>query len=192
MRQVFATLLLFQVTTLPAQVTDMAFVKKWLLLCDESIAVDSVRAYYIDGRYSADSAVINSRLRAIPTVKLKGIWYSRIKTDNYVPGRGSIYVMSIQKMDTKRVEGWMKEARKLYVDDYVSHQHILPDSKDPVLVIDGQAILATISKETLKKIDPQQIYDISVNGFFPVPSSIYGQNAKNGMVQIWTKDRYEE
>lgn len=116
-----------------------------------------------------------------------------MKTDNYVPGRGSIYVMAIQKMDTKDVEGWVKKARKLYVDEYVSYsQHILTDSKDPVLVIDGQAISATIAKSALDKIDPKEIYDISVNSFFPVPTSLFGQNAKNGLVQIWTKQKYKE
>jgi hypothetical protein len=116
-----------------------------------------------------------------------------MKTDNYVPGRGSIYVMTIQKMETRDVEDWMKEARKLFVDKYESHsQHILTKSKDPVLVIDGQSVSATIAKVTLDKIDPKEIYDISVNGFFPVPASLFGQNSKNGLVQIWTKQKYNE
>jgi len=50
----------------------------------------------------------------------------------------------------------------------------------------------TISKATLYNIDPKEIYDISVNGFFPVPENLFGQNAKNGLVQIWTKQKYKE
>ncbi|MBX2964592.1 MAG: hypothetical protein KF845_00500 [Cyclobacteriaceae bacterium] len=193
MRQIFTILFLLYFTVSFGQVTDKAFVDRWLRMCDEKIEVDSVRAYYIDRQYFTDTAKINDRLRTIPPSKIKSIWYSKMKTDNYVPGRGSIYVTTIQKMDTKDVEGWMKEARKLYVDKYVSYsQHILTESKDPVLVIDGQAVSATIAKSALDKIDPKEIYDISVNGFFPVPTSIFGQNAKNGLVQIWTKQKYKE
>lgn len=173
--------------------TDKAFVDRWLRMCDEKIDVDSVRAYYIDQQYFTDTAKINDRLRAIPIRKIKSIWYSKMKTDNYVPGRGLIYVMTIQKMELKEIEDWMKEARKLYVDKYLSYsQHILAESKDPVLVIDGQVISAPIAKSALNKIDPKEIYDISVNGFFSVPTGIYGQNAKNGLVQIWTKQKYRE
>lgn len=86
----------------------------------------------------------------------------------------------------------MKKAEELFIDKYVSQAHILTDSKDPVLVIDGQAISPTIAKAALDKIDPKEIYDISVNGFFPVPTSIFGQNAKNGLVQIWTKQKYKD
>ena len=100
---------------------------------------------------------------------------------------------TIRKMDTKDVEAWMKEANKLYVDKYASYsQHILTDSRDPVLVIDGQAVSATIAKATLDKINAKEIYDISVNGFFPVPTTLFGQNAKNGLVQIWTKQKYQK
>jgi hypothetical protein len=193
MRQTFTILLLLAFTTTHGQGTDKAFVDRWIKLCDEKIEVDSVKAYYIDRQYFTDTAKINARLNTVPPPKIKSIWYSKMKTDNYVPGRGSIYVMVIQKMDTKDVEGWMKEARKLYVDKYTSYsQHILTDSKDPVLVIDGQAVSATIAKSALDKIDPKEIYDISVNSFFPVPTSLFGQNAKNGLVQIWTKQKYKE
>jgi hypothetical protein len=193
MRQTFTILFLLHFTVSYGQVTDKAFVNRWLKLCDEKIEVDSVRAYYIDRQYFTDTAKINARLRTIPPRKIKSIWYSKMKTDNYVPGRGSIYVMTIKKMETQDVEDWMKEARKLFVDKYVSHsQHILTESKDPVLVIDGQSVSATIAKVMLDKVDPKEIYDISVNVSFRVPASLFGQNAKNGLVQIWTKQTYKE
>ena len=180
MRQTLTILFIFYVTVSYGQVTNKAFVDRWLKSCDEKIEVDSVRAYYIDRQSFTDTAKINARLRTIPPRKIKSIWYSKMKTDNYVPGRGSIYVMTIQKMDTKDVEAWMKEAIKLYVDKYASFsQHILTDSRDPVLVIDGQAISATIAKAALEKIVPKEIYDISVNDHFPVPTSIFGQNVSS-------------
>ena len=193
MRQIFTILFFFTVTSLSAQVTDMVFIKKWLLLCDDKLPVDSVRAYYIDRDYFDNPDKINARLNAIPVAQIKSIRYSKMKTDNYVPGRGSIFVMTIQEMETEDVEDWMKDARKLFVDKYSSYsQHTLTDSRDPVLVIDGQQVSATIAKAALDKIDPREIYDMSVNEHSPAPASLFGQNAKNGLVQIWTKQKYKE
>ncbi|MCD9014399.1 hypothetical protein [Parachryseolinea silvisoli] len=193
MRQNFTILFLLYFSASFGQGTDKAFIDRWLKLCDENIPVDSVRAYYIDGEYYTDTAKINAYLQTIPPGRIKSIWYSKIMIDNYVPGRGSIYVMTVKKMDSKDVEAWMKDARNLYVDKYTSYsQHILTDSRDPVLLIDGQAVSAAIAKATLDRIDPKEIYGVSVNGFFPVPTSLFGQNAKNGLVQIWTKQRYNK
>ena len=193
MRQIFTILFLLYFFASFGQGTDKAFIDRWLKLCDENIPVDSVKAYYIDRKYFTDTAKINAYLKTTPPRRIKIIWYSKIKKDNYVPGRGSIYVMTIREMDSENVKTSLKEARKLYSDKYTSYsQHVLTDSKDPVLVIDGQTVSPTISKATLDKIDPKEIYDISVNGFFPVPVSLFGQNAKNGLVQIWTKQQYKE
>ena len=193
MRAIFAVLFLLHVTCLHAQVTDKAFIDRWLKLCDDKIEVDSVRVYHVDQEYFDDTTKLNARLRTIPQKRIKSILYSEVKMDNYVPGKGTIYISTIQKMDPKSTGNWMKRAKELYVDKYVSFsQHILTDSKDPVLVIDGQSIPPTIAKAALDNIDPKEIYDISVNGFFAVPSSIFGQNARNGLVQIWTKQKYIE
>ena len=193
MRQTFTILFLLSATMSFGQGTDKAFIDRWLKLCDENIEGDSAKAYYIDRKYFTDTAKINAQLRTISLRKIRSIWYSKIKTDNYVPGRGSIYVMTIQKMEPEDVEGWMKQARKLFVDKYASYsQHILTDSKDPVLVIDGQSVFPTIAKAALDNINPREIYDISVNGFFPVPPGLFGQNAKNGLIQIWTRQQYKE
>jgi hypothetical protein len=193
MRQTFTILFFLYITVSYAQVADKAFIDRWLKLCDEKIEVDSVRAYFIDRQYLTDTAKIDARLKTIPVKKIKSIVYSKMKTDNYVPGKGTIYVATIQRKEIKDTEGWMKEAKELFVDKYVSvTQHILTDSKDPALVIDGQSISPTIAKRALDNINPKEIYDISVVGFFPVPSSIFGQNAKNGLVQIWTKQKYME
>ena len=112
MRHIITILLLLYFTASYGQRTDKAFVDRWVKLCDENIEVDSVITYYIDRQYFTDTAKINGRLRAIPPTKIKSIWYSKMKTDNYVPGRGSIYVMTIQKMDTNDVEVWGEGSEK--------------------------------------------------------------------------------
>lgn len=193
MRQILTILFLLSVTNLSAQMTDRRFIIQWLKLCDDKIEGDSVRAYFIDHTYFDDSVKIDEQLKTIPLAKIKSISYSPIKTDNYVPGRGEIGITTIQKRNPKIIQDWMDQAKELFVDNYVLvSQHILTDYKDPVLVIDGQVVSPTIAKSVLDKIESREIYDISVNSLFPVPTSIFGQNAKNGLVQIWTKQKYKE
>jgi hypothetical protein len=193
MKQILTILLLLNVINLSAQITDRRFIIQWLKLCDDKIEAESVRAYFIDHKYFDDSVKIDEQLNTIPLTKIKSISYSPIKMDNYVPGKGEISISTVQKSELNIIEDWIKRAKELFVDKYVSaSQHILSDSKDPVLVVDGQAVSPPIAKAVLGKIDVKEIYDISAVDFFPAPSSIFGQNAKNGLVQIWTKQKYNE
>ncbi|MCX6318889.1 MAG: hypothetical protein NTW29_16540, partial [Bacteroidetes bacterium] len=176
-------------TQLKAQTIDRDYIVKWIKLADTAFDVDAVVKYSIDREsyYTTDTAKLNNRLRQISLDRLKAIFFSRYKSDNYVPGEGTIYVQSIQQETTEYAKGWLDKAKLLFVDNYFSFSnHILTDAKDPVLIIDSRSIHHTEVKELLDKIKPEDIYDISV-GQTPVPASMYGQNAKNGLVQIWTK-----
>ena len=181
----------FALTALSAQGIDKEFVNNWIKSCDNQISIDSVEAYYVDGQlhYGYHVQKLNDRLSEISTDNVAGIWYSPIKKDNYVPGRGTIYVETVSQKKVKVINGWLDKAKTLFNDKYISFsQHILTDSKDPVLVIDGNPIDHALAKETIERMNAKDIYDIYVNEFFPVPPTIYGQNAINGIVQIWTKE----
>ena len=189
MKTLLFILSLFCLPPLNAQSIDKNYVVNWIKAIDTTYKPDSVIAYYIDRGlyYTYDTAKFNSAFRHINVNNLKGIFYSKFKTDNYVPGRGSIYISTIKKLKTDDIEGWLNNAKKLFVDNYVSFsQNILTDAKDPVLIIDNKSIHHTEVLETLNKLDPKDIYDISVSSS-PVPAAIYGQNSRNGLVQIWTK-----
>jgi hypothetical protein len=183
---IFASICL---TQLKAQTIDKNYLVTWIKLADPSFDVGAVVKYSIDREsyYSTDTAKLNNRLQQISTDRLKAIFFSTHKTDNYVPGKGTIYVQSIQPQTTEDAKAWLDKAKSLFIDKYYSFSsHILIDAKDPVLIIDNRSIHHTEVKELLTKLNPEDIYDISV-GQTPVPTSIYGQNSKNGLVQIWTK-----
>jgi len=174
---------------LNAQSIDKNYVINWIKASDNTYEPDSVIAYYIDRKlyYTYDTTKFSAALRQISVNKLKGIFYSKYKTDNYVPGRGSIFISTIKELKTDDINGWLTNAKNLFVDDYISFsQHIFAGAKDPVLIIDNKKIHHTEVKEIISKLDPKDIYDISVSSS-PVPAAMYGQNSKNGLVQIWTK-----
>jgi len=184
----------FILTQLNAQTVDKNYIVNWIKAIDTTIQVDSVVAYKIDRQsyYSYDTFKLNARLRQISTNQLKSIYYSKYKTDNYVPGKGTIHVLTIKEQDTDDIEDWLTKAKELFVDNYISFsQHIFTNSKDPVLLLDNKSIHHTEVKELLNKLDKKDIYDISVSTS-PVPAAIYGQNAKNGLVQIWTKKLFKD
>lgn len=183
---IFASICL---TQLKAQTIDKDYVLKWIKLADTTFDVDAVVEYTVDREsyYTTDTAKLNNRLRQISTDRLKAIFFSKYKTDNYVPGKGTIYVQSIQQLTTEDAKAWLDKAKGLFIDKYFSFSnHIYSNSKDPVLVIENRSIHHTEVKEFLAKVNPEDVFDISV-GQTPVPASMYGQNAKNGLVQIWTK-----
>ena len=183
---IFASICL---TQLKAQTIDKNYVINWIKAIDPSYQPDSVIQYHIDREtyYTYDTLEFNSRLRQINIKSLKSIFYSKFKMDNYVPGKGTIYILTIKKLKTDDINIWLTKAKSSFVDKYVSFfQHIFTDSKDPILIIDNKSIHHTEVKDALNKLNPKDIYDISV-GLTPVPASIYGHNAKNGLVQIWTK-----
>lgn len=189
MKTMLLLLLLVGITQLKAQNIDKDYIVKWIKMADTTFDVDAVVKYSINREsfYTTDTLKLNNRLRQISTDKLKAVFFSKFKTDNYVPGKGTIYVQSIQQLATEDVKIWLDNAKKLFVDQYASFSnHIHSNSKDPVLVIDNRHIHHTEVKISLEKLNPGDIYDISV-GQTPVPALMYGQNAKNGLVQIWTK-----
>ena len=193
--KVIVTILLFAVLTqLKAQTIDKHYIIDWIKTIDITYEPDSVIAYWIDSDpyYTYDSAKLNNRLRQIGVNRLKSIYYSKYKMDNYVPGKGTIYIHTIEKQRTEDIKRWLTSAKKLFVDKYISFsQHIFTNSKDPVLYIDNRGIHHTEVQEALNKLSPKDIYDISVSSL-PVPVSMYGQNAKNGLVKIWTKGFIKE
>ena len=184
----------FFATVLKGQGIDKSYIDNWIKAADPTFPVDSVITYKIDRQsfYSYDTASFNARLKLITVARLATIFYSKYKTDNYVPGKGTIYISTIKKQEPSDIKNWLTKAKTLFVDNYVSFsQHIFTDSKDPVLLIDNKLIHHTEVREALKELDLNNIYNISVNTS-PVPASMYGQNAKNGLVQIWTKKLFKD
>jgi hypothetical protein len=166
-----------------SQALDKKYVDGWLKMYDTAYNVAPDVLYVIGGvPYDGkDTTKLNAALRQIPIKSLLSV--NRSKTF----GLGeAIVVTTIGSQTRRRKKEMLKNAKLRFVDSYVSHsQHFLNDAKDPVLYIDFQPIHHT---ETKKSISELKIKDIKAIYFIdnPVPSTLWGQNAKNGLVIIWT------
>jgi len=83
----------------------------------------------------------------------------------------------------------LNEIRDKFPDEYYGFsQHILTDSKNPVLMVDNKTIHHTDSKKIIENLNTSNIIFIDYKSE-PQASEIYGQNAKNGLIRIWTKQK---
>src|SRR5690606_40214398 len=99
-----------------------------------------------------------------------------------------IIIKNTNNKKKKKIKQKLRKLNKLFKDNYISSsQHIYLDAKDPVLFIDNQKIFHTEIKKKLSNLKPQNIADISIKKE-PQSSKMHGQNAKNGIVIIWTKN----
>lgn len=92
----------------------------------------------------------------------------------------------------KIVKTKRKEIKLKFTDEYNSFsQHIYTDAKDPVLYLNGNKIHHTETKKVMNKL---KLNDIAYIYFLQTPQSqeYYGQNAKNGIVVIWTNNKLTE
>jgi hypothetical protein len=187
---IIITALLFS-SILKGQGIDKTCIDNWIKAADSSFAVDSVKVYFVNGQYltSFDTLELSTKLKQISPDKIACIGYSKIKDCGYQPGRGTIFVNSIKQQTFKDIKYNLTAAKKLFVDNYVSFsQHIFNDAKDPVLMIDYVMVHHSEVKDALRKLTTQEIYSVDINPF-PVPATSFGQNSKNGLVQILTKKK---
>lgn len=133
-------------------------------------------------------------------VELKRIDKNKISELTILKNEGKIShqrndVIIIQyafKLSKKVIKEKLIEINTKFTDKYHGFsQHIYTDAKDPVLYLNGNKIHHTEIKKTLNDLNVNNIGYI----YFSQSSQseeFHGQNAKNGIVIIWTKDKLTE
>ncbi|WP_312822990.1 hypothetical protein [Epilithonimonas sp.] len=135
-----------------------------------------------------DSLKLNDKLKSINQQILTDFTY--IKNSGQIGiGDKDIVVIKYAILQPKNyIKEKLNELNKLFSDNYISSsQHIHLDAKDPILFIDNQKIFHTEIKKKLSSLKIQEIADISIKKETQ-SSEMFGQNAKNGIVIIWTKN----
>ncbi|THU37964.1 hypothetical protein FAM09_14845 [Niastella caeni] len=174
--------------TLNAQQLDKRLLDEKVKLIDSTFRFKQTM-YVINGiPYSAaDSVTIDSVLLANGFKYLVSIDILKEAARNLMHNNNDVILVTFaynQKLKRKRE--LFRTVRQRFVDNYVSFsQHFFTDAKDPVLYIDNLLIHHTEAKEKLKGLTLKSVYYIDYNDK-AVSTEHYGQNAKNGLVRIWT------
>ena len=172
-----------------SQVVDKKIIDDRVKLLDTTTDKSKTRLYVINGIpfSDQDSIKIDSALKSYDPKYLVDVNFVTCRQMNFPHCDGDIVIILFaynQKNKTKRL--LLKKVRHSFTDTYVSFsQHIFNDAKDPVLYVDNKLIHHTETKEKIKLLKLNRVYYIDFNDK-PVSELHYGQNAKNGLVRIWT------
>ena len=156
---------------------------------DTSSNERQARLYIINGTLfnESDSIKIDSALNSYSLQYLVDIDFVTCQQMNFPHCFNDIILITIaydQKGKVKRQ--LLRKVNSRFVDNYVSFsQHIFTDGKDPVLYINNELIHHSEAKERIQALTSKNVYYIHYNDK-PVSPEYYGQNAKNGLVRIWT------
>ena len=98
-----------------------------------------------------------------------------------------IIIQYATELSQKIIEEKLKEIKPKFKDKYYGFsQHIYIDAKDPVLYLNGNKIQHTQTNSVINKLDKNKIAYIYYSQT-QQSAEYHGQNAKNGIVLIWTK-----
>lgn len=190
MKSILLTILLLATSIYSySQFVDKRAIDDRVKLIDTTKDKSQTRLYVINGIpfNEQDSTKIDSTLKLYDAKYLVDVNFVTCQQMNFPHCNGDIVIILFaynQKSKTKR--HLMKKVRQSFTDNYVSFsQHIFSDAKDPVLFIDNKLIHHTEIKEKIKLLKLTRVYFIDFNDK-PVSELHYGQNAKNGLVRIWT------
>lgn len=160
-----------------------------VLVNDTAYRSASAIYYLVDGElYSKPSTELVAALSKISTDRVMDILMSkRIPMDCW--GQDYVIVTSFGTQKRKTKVKCLKLAKSAFKDIYKGiSQHIPVDSKDPVLYINDRPVPHNECNNIVKKLKIGDIKNISTY-LWPFSESYWGQNAKNGIVRIWTYER---
>ena len=135
-----------------------------------------------------DSLKLNDKLNSINRKTLTDFTFIKNNGQIGIGDKDIVVIKYAIIQPQKYIKEKQSELNKLFVDKYISSsQHIYLDAKDPILFIDNQKIFHTEIKKKLSSLKTKDIADLSIKKE-PQSSEMFGQNAKNGIIIIWTKN----
>ncbi len=194
MKRILLTLILFIFFSNQGrgQKFSKGYIDWWLTKCDTILNIKDVTAYVVDGSLylPQDSLKLNQGLVAWNNETFAGIDYLKIDklptAHNF--GKYAVLITSKREITKKQKREFLRIARSKFRFNNLKSSHIPADSSDPVLIINDKQVFHAECYDELEKIRIRDIDFIHI-AHSSVPSEYYGQNAKNGLVKIWTKKR---
>jgi len=195
MKWCVALILLLPFHFVRGQALTRKYVENWVAKFNPKAKGQPITLYVVNGQYfSLDiSAKRDSVLRQLDSALHKLLcsdvaFIYGVSTDEVtfaeVPGKVAAMVVTKGKQSKKDKDQLLKKA----IDKYDPTELYLRDdrnSKDPVLFINDKEVHFSQCRKELLKIKSSAIYAIAVYEQ-PVPPEYYGENAKNGLIEIWT------
>ncbi len=158
------------------------YIENWILLCDSTIALESKELLYVIEGVPFDSKQVSNQLSVYsqddPFLILTYLQQADIKGNTWSHNPNLLVV--IIGNAKRKLKNKEKVERIGKLNERFGEENI------PVLIINGKTIEPAQSKGEIEKLNKREfLYSLSINH---APTSIYGPNAKNGLVKVWTKN----
>jgi hypothetical protein len=191
MRLFYIIFFLLFASRINAQSVNKTYIDNWVLKCDSTYKLSKINGYLFEGNLytQADSAKLNYNLKSLLHTNLLAIdpfWTEEIFPNTNIAGKLIVLIFSRGKQSQKDKEENLKTAISKYPKPQLYQNHIASNSTEPVLLINGKMIFHADCSHKIAAIKRKSIADIYYVKH-PVPTEYFGQNAKNGLIQIWTK-----
>ena len=139
--------------------------------------------------FQKDSVDLDKKLKQINKLKLSEI--SFLKNDGKLSHTNSniIIINYAELLSQKTIKKKFKEIKPRFQDEYQSFsQHLYENAKNPVLYLNGEKIQHTEATKIVNKLRRKDIGYIYTSKTKQNPE-YHVQNAKNGIVIIWTAEK---
>lgn len=175
------------------QTADREFIKTWLQLFDSTSTVTNDEFYVVDGRpYAANDIRLEQHLAQIPVNMILYIEKKRPSSATnyrveYSRRKEVIMVTTVQYQQRDVREDSLEAAKNMFrISKPTTTQQGSGYTQTPALYIDGKVIDARSAQKLVLQLTPYAIYAVHrITG--PASVAIWGQNAENGVVRIWTR-----
>ena len=191
MKLFFSALLLLFSSYVNGQSVGKQYIDEWLIKCDTAYEASKISGYVFNNIFydSKDSVKLNNELKLLANNNLLSIdpfWNEELLWTTENTGKPLVFIVTRGKQSINGKRAVLKTAITKYPKPPFYQSHISTTSTEPVLIIDGKYVFHADCYDILSRLKANSIADIYYNKH-PVPTEYYGQNAKNGLVVIWTK-----
>ncbi|HEK19451.1 hypothetical protein [Mucilaginibacter sp.] len=189
MKYFLSAALICLVITVKAQNITKQQIDGWLIKCDTAYKPGKVSGYAFNKTMyePKDSVKLNSDLALIKSADLLTVdpfWNEELISTTNNAGKFTVLILKKGEQNAAIKQSTLKIALSKYKKTQSGKIGIA--SAEPVLVINGQPVTQADCLEKLSAVKAETITDIYYSKH-PVPQELYGPNAKNGIVTVWTK-----
>ncbi|WP_425636526.1 hypothetical protein ACPUEN_14030 [Algoriphagus yeomjeoni] len=165
-----------------------SYVENWINSCEPEGNLDSLERLYIINGVPFDNP--EDELKSFDTKNQ--LWFidylnsDSVETTFMKPNLLVILVGATPKLKKgERIEK-LHEQQSKFSDEFDNSFNLHPNPKDPVLILNDKLISPENAGQTISKLRPNDVRYIQYVNH--TSFALYGQNAKNGAVTIWTKE----
>ncbi len=172
-----------------AQTLTESFIKAWVIHLDSTKMEQMDQALYIvNGSPSRPPNVFS--LISDYSFSKQRVEFTYLSSDkagriNHKNGPVIILSTNVVRQKRKRVKKELQKARRLFKGPLLKTSNGMVYKKEPAVMLEGKPLDSPTAKALLQKARVSYFETILVSE--TAPPSLFGTNAKNGLIRIWLK-----